>query len=156
MASFFPERAVRLEVEGHVLLTCKVTDGGHLTDCIVTKETPAGYDFGDAALRMSPWLRMRPSVAGGTVRVPLAFRFPDSELTAKLTMDEALVCYGYWSMRIRVWSIGGPRYMQYLFANEVKWQARLAGASERQIEDSLAAARNSASKRAPMPRKCAW
>lgn len=42
----YPERAVRLGVEGGVVLCCTVTRSRRL-DCDVAHETPAGYAFGD-------------------------------------------------------------------------------------------------------------
>lgn len=42
----YPERAVRLGVEGGVVLCCSVTPSRRL-DCDVAHETPTGYAFGD-------------------------------------------------------------------------------------------------------------
>lgn len=160
VARLYPERAQRLEMEGRVVLLCNVEANGFLSGCRAIEETPPDFGFGEAALQMSALFRLKPMtrdgqpVAGGTVRIPLNFRGPDSKLTAGLTTDEALACHGYWSAKVNFLTIGGPAYMSFLFANEVKWQARLAGVSEQQIEGSLAAARKATSKRAPMPPKC--
>jgi protein TonB len=59
-----------------------VTAQGTLTNCEVTSEEPDSAGFGDAAMRMSRLFKMRPMtkdgspVAGGTVRIPIAFRLP--------------------------------------------------------------------------------
>jgi hypothetical protein len=42
----YPERAVRLGVEGGVVLCCTVARSRRL-DCDIAHETPAGYAFGD-------------------------------------------------------------------------------------------------------------
>lgn len=161
LTRLYPERAQRDEVEGWVLLRCNVEADGYLSGCRADQETPPDYGFGEAALNMSGLFRMKPMtrdgqvVAGGSIGIPIAFRGKDAYLTAVLTMDEALACHGYWSAKINFLTIGGPGYMSFLFANEVKWQARRAGDTEQQIEASLAAARKATSKRAPMPPKCA-
>lgn len=47
----FPERALRQSVEsGAVTLSCLVQANGHLTQCVVETERPAGAGFGQAAL----------------------------------------------------------------------------------------------------------
>lgn len=79
---FYPERAQRLAVEGAATISCVVDASGRLQDCRVLDETPAGYGFGEAALRMKVLFRMKPltrggqPVDGGVVRVPIRFRLP--------------------------------------------------------------------------------
>lgn len=74
--------AYRKGVEGRVLLVCKVTSSGDLTDCRTEKEDPVGMGFGEAALKMSSQFKMRRRTAsaepveGGTVRIPLKFKLP--------------------------------------------------------------------------------
>ena len=82
IARYYPDRALRMEVEGRATLSCKVSAKGTLEGCSVVSEDPADQDFGSAALRMSKLFKMRPQtrdgapVEGGTVRIPLSFRLP--------------------------------------------------------------------------------
>ena len=82
IARYYPDRALRMEVEGKATLSCKVSAKGTLEGCSVVSEDPADQDFGSAALRMSKLFKMRPQtrdgapVEGGTVRIPLSFRLP--------------------------------------------------------------------------------
>ncbi len=79
-ARYYPDRALRMEVNGRVSISCSVTANGRLDDCNVTSEEPSNYGFGTAALRMSRLFRMRPEtrdgqpVSGGIVRIPIQFR----------------------------------------------------------------------------------
>lgn len=79
---FYPKQAQDLSVEGAATISCVVDADGRLQDCKVLDETPAGYGFGDAALRMKVLFRMKPlsrsgqPVDGGVVRVPIRFRLP--------------------------------------------------------------------------------
>jgi protein TonB len=76
----YPTRALRNNVEGRATLRCRVTDAGALTDCSVTSETPHGYGFGNAALKLSRYFIMGPKtvdgarVGGAIVNVPIPFR----------------------------------------------------------------------------------
>ena len=78
----YPAGAVRREIDGIAVTSCKVAVDGTLTDCQVLEEAPAGVGFGKAALDLMPKFLMRPmtkdgqSVEGGTVRVPLRFSTP--------------------------------------------------------------------------------
>lgn len=78
-ARFYPDRALDDGQSGRVVLDCVAQPDGRL-DCSVTSETPSGYGFGNAALGISHQVRIQPtlpdgrSVAGGHMRLPLAFR----------------------------------------------------------------------------------
>ena len=50
---YYPERALRMGVQGQVLLSCGVDDRARLKPCTVLDEHPADQDFGSAALRLA-------------------------------------------------------------------------------------------------------
>ena len=64
LARHYPDRALRREVEGRVVLDCGVSIRGAL-DCAVVSETPANWGFGEAALRISRDYQMVPAMRGG-------------------------------------------------------------------------------------------
>jgi TonB family protein len=64
LARYYPERALRREIEGRVVLDCSVSVRGEL-DCAVASETPANWGFGAAALAISRDYQMVPAMRGG-------------------------------------------------------------------------------------------
>ena len=75
---FYPERARERGRGGRVTLDCIVGASGAIA-CTVARETPEGWGFGAAALKMAPSFRIAPRLEdgrpteGGTVRVDVAF-----------------------------------------------------------------------------------
>ncbi|THD77353.1 MAG: hypothetical protein E7812_15575 [Phenylobacterium sp.] len=67
----------------HVVLDCKVRQGGAMGGCGVESEQPAGQGFGQAALalaakaRVSTWTDQGLPVVGGEVRIPIRFETGD-------------------------------------------------------------------------------
>ncbi len=48
----YPPRATSKGINGDVVLICQVAEDGRMAQCIVEKEAPAGYGFGEATARM--------------------------------------------------------------------------------------------------------
>lgn len=71
LTRYYPRRAIGREVEGYVLLDCLVATTGRL-NCNVISETPSGWDFGAAALRIAGDHRMAPAMRDG---VPVEGRY---------------------------------------------------------------------------------
>lgn len=75
----YPPQALADRLSGQALVACKVDVSGVLSDCFVTDESPAGYGFGAAALKMSTKFRMKPPtengapIGGERVIIPINF-----------------------------------------------------------------------------------
>jgi TonB family protein len=93
LAAYYPKLAEVLNLAGLATMSCEVTATGALAECKILKETPAGIGFGDAALEMSKYFRMRPktvdgeAVGGATVIVPLNFTLPPQPPQGEPTAD---------------------------------------------------------------------
>jgi protein TonB len=80
MERYYPERALSMEKNGEVRMTCKVKADGTLEDCKISSETPSGFNFGSSALKMAGLFKMKPEtrdgepVAGASVTVPIVFK----------------------------------------------------------------------------------
>jgi hypothetical protein len=57
--SAFPVAAVQAQRDGDVDLDCATRADGHLEDCVVKSERPAGLGFGAAALALAPDYRFK-------------------------------------------------------------------------------------------------
>ncbi len=76
LTRYYPLRAIERNIEGDVVLNCLVRVTG-LLDCAVVSESPEGWGFSQAALRIAGAYRMTPATRGGvavegryTMRVP--------------------------------------------------------------------------------------
>lgn len=84
VASHYPNRANRLQVEGSATISCFLDPSGKLYDCHTVEENPKGFGFGDAAVAMAAEFRMKPETIDGRpvgtddVRIPISFRLPQT------------------------------------------------------------------------------
>ncbi len=75
---YYPTRALDREKTGRVVLNCVVQANGSI-NCVVDQETPDGWGFGEAALKISKSFQMAPQTvngaptSGGRVTVPIVF-----------------------------------------------------------------------------------
>lgn len=68
MRAYYPEAALRADVGGRATAQCDVSSDGRPKNCKILSETPLGYGFGDATVRMyQTGLRMlvTPEIARG-------------------------------------------------------------------------------------------
>ena len=81
IARVYPERAQRLNQSGRAVVRCHITAQGKLVDCEVIQEEPLGFDFGKAALKLTPLFHLRPRTVdgipdpteGATITIPITF-----------------------------------------------------------------------------------
>lgn len=80
LARYYPARALARGETGQVVLNCRVDVAGAL-HCAVVSETPEGWGFGEAALRIAQDYRMVPAMRDGQavegryrMRVPFEVR----------------------------------------------------------------------------------
>jgi protein TonB len=79
----FPDAALRKGIAGAATLDCRVAANGTVNSCRVVDESPAGENFGSAAIKLSKYFVMRPRtedgrpVDGAAVRIPLRFEVAD-------------------------------------------------------------------------------
>jgi len=77
MAKLYPDKALDVGKEGGATLRCVVTKDRHLTSCTVASETPAGFGFGDAALKLSKLFKMKSAAKPGSrLTIPIQFTTP--------------------------------------------------------------------------------
>jgi hypothetical protein len=67
LADFEPERAQRMAQDGDSAMRCRRSATGRLTDCAVTAESPEGYGFGDAILKLVRYFKAAPSTQDALV-----------------------------------------------------------------------------------------
>jgi hypothetical protein len=83
ISNFYPAAAVSQHVAGRAVVSCTVTASYRLRDCEVLQVFPAGYHFGEAALKVASVTtlpeRDRPRAQpGGKINLPVRFALPVS------------------------------------------------------------------------------
>lgn len=93
----FPSKAVAKGKSGYAIIKCSVTVEGLLTACVIRKEAPEGYGFGEAALRMSDRFKMQPKredgrpISGALVTIPISFVIGDRKLKISMFPGDTAV-----------------------------------------------------------------
>lgn len=60
LADYEPDRAQRTAQNGDSSMRCKLVATGSLTNCAVVAESPAGYGFGEAILKLAGYFKAEP------------------------------------------------------------------------------------------------
>jgi protein TonB len=82
IARIWPRKAVLARQRaGDATMSCRVAKTGLLENCVVVDETPAGFDFGLAALKLQRHFKLSAttkdgrSTEGGSIRIPVHFSY---------------------------------------------------------------------------------
>jgi TonB family protein len=78
LLAVWPKSAWAKRLSGHATINCLVGLQGAVFDCVVMSETPAGENFGAAAIALTPQFLMKPGMLNGEptvtpVSIPIAF-----------------------------------------------------------------------------------
>jgi hypothetical protein len=78
---FYPEQAARNHVTGETAIQCIAATDGRMVQCQAIAETPAGFDFGKAALAISTLFAVSQATCGGhfagaSIVIPIRFQIP--------------------------------------------------------------------------------
>lgn len=78
LRAVFPTEAFKKGIGGSAIIDCIATVQGALNECVAIEEFPAGFDFGGAAIALTPQFAMRPATSNGApvpsiVRIPINF-----------------------------------------------------------------------------------
>lgn len=81
MTRLYPSAAAARKVEGHVILTCRVTPEYGVKDCRVASETPPAYGFGAAAIQAATLTTLSQAdraraIPGQFINLPIRFKLP--------------------------------------------------------------------------------
>jgi TonB family protein len=82
----YPSRGMEEGVAGAARVRCQIKADGRLADCFVVSETPLGFGFGAATVKLARYFRMRPMmldgkpVDGAVVEVPVRWSLGERSL----------------------------------------------------------------------------
>ena len=149
LKKYGPDRGQRLGVNGRATIRCAAHTDGTFSNCEVVSEAPSGFGFGDAALRMAPYFKLKPFAADASdqdprISIPIYFNLddgppappaPDTPSTDSGAVREANACEHSDrepGLKACTWVI-----------NSALWSpSRLAWAYERRGDINLSMARN--------------
>jgi periplasmic protein TonB len=83
-ADDYPRDAIGRVPLARVVMMCAVSHDGHLDPCKITFETPTGFGFGDAALKIATRFQMKTvdrdgvPTPGRTIVIPIRMQGPGS------------------------------------------------------------------------------
>jgi TonB family protein len=75
MARVYPPRAAREGLSGTSRVHCAVEASGILSGCVVVSQSPIGFGFGEAELRLIPLFRMAPARYGSGANTDVPIRW---------------------------------------------------------------------------------
>jgi TonB family protein len=84
LSNVFPIAAQALNISGRAEINCAVNAQGDAVDCTVVEETPLGQGFGRAALKLTPFFKMKPQMidgvpmGGARVNIPIRFQLANA------------------------------------------------------------------------------
>ena len=76
LEQYFPKEAEGIDADGTVSLTCRVSDDDKPESCTVDSEEPRGMGFGQAAILVARFVRIRPSIINGVRQPHQLVKFP--------------------------------------------------------------------------------
>lgn len=100
IARYYPDSAMKRGLAGRVTIVCIVTGQGEMSDCKVTHEYPLAEHFGDAAIRLSTFFKLRldtprgPSNVGRLATIPIRFALQPTSAVQSADIEGAAACYG--------------------------------------------------------------
>jgi len=83
LGRLYPRRAAARGIGGSAMLDCRVTATGTVNSCVVLREAPAGYGFGEAALASARYFKLNPrtvdgqAIEGAKVQIPMGFNLTE-------------------------------------------------------------------------------
>jgi protein TonB len=83
LGRLYPARAAERGVRGAATMECRVTAQGTVNGCVVLRESPTGYGFGEAALASTRYFRLNPrtidgqAIEGAKVQIPMGFNLSE-------------------------------------------------------------------------------